>query len=129
MRKTIKKVMIVVPVLITSCQVSLNPNSGPVTAHAATTETAIMNVNGLPVILAVNFAKRENQDFDLVGLIGHSQTFKILTNPYHMLLRFGRQFTRARIDSTDRPDEIDSAWTFSACGSKGNKSSESKGIL
>jgi hypothetical protein len=58
------------------------------TAHAATTETAIMNVNGLPVILAVNFAKRENQDFDLVGLMGHSQTFNP-HNPYHMLLRLG----------------------------------------
>ena len=69
MRKTIKKVMIVVPVLMTSCQVSLNPKSGPVTAHATTTETAIMNVTGLPVTLAVNFAKRENQEVDLVAFI------------------------------------------------------------
>ena len=89
MRKTIKKVMIVVPVLMTSCQVSLNPKSGPVTAHAATTETAIMKVTGLPVILAVNFAKRENQDFDLVGLISAPRTFKILTNSYHMQFRLG----------------------------------------
>lgn len=127
MRKTIKKVMIVVPVLITSCQVSLNPNSGSVTAHAATTETAIMNVNGLPVILAVNFTKRENQDFDLVGLMAHPN-FQSSQSISHAGA-IGRQFTRARIASSDSPDEIDSAWTFSSCGSKGNKSSESEGIL
>jgi hypothetical protein len=92
MRKTIKKVMIVVPVLMTSCQVSLNPKSGPVTAHAATTATAIMNVTGLPVILAVNFAKRENQDFDLVGLISRSSDFQNAHNSYHMQFRLARQF-------------------------------------
>jgi len=91
MRKTIKKVMIVVPVLITSCQVSLNPNSGPVTAHAATTETAVMNVNGLPVILAVNFAKRENQDFDLVGLMVTPELSKSSQSISHAAI--GRQFT------------------------------------
>ena len=32
-RKTIKKVTIVVPVLITSCQISEKPNIGPVIAH------------------------------------------------------------------------------------------------
>jgi hypothetical protein len=72
MRKTIKKVMIVVAVLMISCHVSLNPKSGPVTAHAAITETAIINVTGLPVILAVDFANRENPDVDLVGLIASS---------------------------------------------------------
>jgi hypothetical protein len=48
-----------------------------------------MNVTGLPVILAVNFAKRENQDFDLVGLISAPQAFKVLTNSYHMQFRLG----------------------------------------
>ena len=88
----------------------------------------MMNVNGLPVILAVNFAKRGNQDFDLVGLMGHSRTFKSSQSISHAAA-IERQFTRARIDSIDRPDEIDSAWTFSARGSKGNKSSEAEGIL
>ena len=32
-RNTIRKVTIVVAVLITSCQVSLKPNSGPITAQ------------------------------------------------------------------------------------------------
>ena len=87
-----------------------------------------MNVNGLPVILAVNFAKRENQDFDLVGLTGHSQTFKA-SQSISQAAAIGRQFTQARIDCSGSPHEIDSAWTFSSCGGKGNKSSESEGIL
>jgi hypothetical protein len=97
MRKTIKKVMIVVPVLMTSCQVSLNPKSGPVTAHATTTETAIRNVTGLPVTLAVNFAKRENQDFDLVGLINHSSDFQTPNNSYHVQLRLGDSLPGAKL--------------------------------
>ena len=32
-RNTIRNVTIVVPVLMTSCHVSENPNSGPVTSH------------------------------------------------------------------------------------------------
>jgi hypothetical protein len=59
--------------LMTSCQVSLNPKIGPVTAHNTITEKAIIKVTGLPVILAVNFANRENQDFDFVGLIRSSR--------------------------------------------------------
>ena len=35
-RNTIRKVMIVVPVLMTSCQVSEKPKNGPVTAHTTT---------------------------------------------------------------------------------------------
>jgi hypothetical protein len=48
-RKTIKKVMIVVPVLMTSCHVSLNPNKGPVTSQTRMTLTAKAKVRGLPV--------------------------------------------------------------------------------
>ena len=54
--------------------------------------TAIMNVTGLPVILAVDFAKRENQDFDLVGLIGTPQ---MDPNPHEFIshaVPVGRQF-------------------------------------
>ncbi|MNT00144.1 hypothetical protein D3C72_1345640 [compost metagenome] len=50
----------VVPVLITSCQVSLNPNSGPVPAHTRTSSRQPMKVHGRPVILAVALAKRLN---------------------------------------------------------------------
>ena len=38
----------VVPVLMTSCQVSEKPKIGPVTAQAATTATASQNVFALP---------------------------------------------------------------------------------
>ena len=48
--------MIVVPVLMTSCHVSLKPNSGPVTAQITITATAVINVKGLPVTDEVAFA-------------------------------------------------------------------------
>jgi len=38
----------VVPVLITSCQVSLKSKSGPVTTQATITRTASVNVAGRP---------------------------------------------------------------------------------
>ena len=50
----------VVPVLMTSCQVSLNLNKGPVTAQIATTVRQPMKVQGLPATLAVRVAKRMN---------------------------------------------------------------------
>ena len=40
-----RNVTIVVPVLITSCHVSLKPNIGPVTAHMTITSTANPNVD------------------------------------------------------------------------------------
>jgi len=49
-QKTIRNVTIVVPVLMTSCQVSLNPNKGPVTAQTSTTATAKRKVAGRPEI-------------------------------------------------------------------------------
>ena len=51
----------VVPVLITSCQVSLKPNSGPVTIHASTTSSASTKLNGLPAKREAALAKRVNQ--------------------------------------------------------------------
>ena len=41
--------MMVVPVLITSCHVSLKPKSGPLTAQRTMTRAAAMNVVGRPV--------------------------------------------------------------------------------
>jgi hypothetical protein len=58
MRKTIRKVTMVV---MTSCQVSLKPKIGPVTAHTITTATANKKVTGLPEIRAVITASRPNQ--------------------------------------------------------------------
>src|SRR5262249_36198951 len=69
MRNTIRKVIIVVPVLMTSCHVSLKPNTGPVHAHTTIPVTATPKAIGRPVTRAVHLAKRTNHDLDFVGLI------------------------------------------------------------
>src|SRR5215468_3535579 len=69
MRKTIKNVTIVVPVLMTNCHVSLKPKTGPVPAQTMITVTATRKATGRPVARAVHLAKRENQDLDFVGRI------------------------------------------------------------
>ena len=45
-RNTIRNVMIVVPVLMTSCQVSLKPKNGPLTAQITMIARAAQNVAG-----------------------------------------------------------------------------------
>ena len=50
--------MIVVPVLITNCQVSENLKTGPDNAQIIITKKAIMNAHGLPVAL-VTFAAND----------------------------------------------------------------------
>jgi hypothetical protein len=57
-RNTIKFVTIVVLVLITSCLVSLKPNTGPLNAHTTTTASAAVNVSGCPAPRATVDAKR-----------------------------------------------------------------------
>src|SRR3954453_16593189 len=52
MRNTIRNVMIVVPVLMTSCHVSEKPNSGPSAAQIKMQRQDATKVNGLPVALA-----------------------------------------------------------------------------
>src|SRR6478735_12356369 len=52
--------MMVVPVLMTSCQVSEKSKTGPVPAHTATSTTASTNVAGLPAHSEVLLAKRVN---------------------------------------------------------------------
>lgn len=66
-RKTIRNVTMVVPVLITSCQVSLKANNGPVTSHETTTPAASAKEVGWPLARAVQFAKRENGDVRYTG--------------------------------------------------------------
>jgi len=66
MRKTIKKVMIVVPVLITNCQVSEYLKNGPETAQIITMETAVRKAKELPVNFVAqfaNFSKIDLSDF------------------------------------------------------------------
>lgn len=48
--------MIVVVVLITSCQVSVNPNINPPMAQAATSSTAQMIAAGLPAAFVITAA-------------------------------------------------------------------------
>ncbi len=60
-KKTIRNVTIVVPVLMTSCQVSLKPNKRTVIAQTSTTATASRKVVGRPEIREVATASRANQ--------------------------------------------------------------------
>src|SRR5262245_5575801 len=62
-----RNVTIVVLVLITSCQVSLKPKSGPLIPHSRMTRNARRKVRGRPVVRAVHFVKRVKADRDLVG--------------------------------------------------------------
>ena len=61
--------MMVVAVLMTSCQVSLNPKTGPSTAHSTMTATALTKVTGLPAARAVAVAKLANLDLDAIVLM------------------------------------------------------------
>src|SRR6478672_3066530 len=63
MRKTIKKVTIVVLVLMTNCHVSEKLNSGPVIPHARITRTASTNAHGEPVAVAAPAANRRKACF------------------------------------------------------------------
>ena len=56
-----RNVTIVVPVLMTNCQVSLKWNSGPVTIQTAMTQTARTNTLGRPQKCAAAFANLEYQ--------------------------------------------------------------------
>src|SRR5512141_2138684 len=62
MRKTIRKVMIVVLVLITSCHVSLKWKRGPVIAQTRMIPRATIKVAGLPAVCDAHFAARVNHD-------------------------------------------------------------------
>ena len=53
--------MIVVPVFMTSCHVSLNENIGPVTIHTPITATASVKVFGRPQNRDADFANPEYQ--------------------------------------------------------------------
>src|SRR4051794_17046207 len=63
MRNTIRKVTIVVPVLMTSCQVSENLKSGPVNAQTRISNTGERNVHGEPTPAATAAAILRNSSF------------------------------------------------------------------
>src|SRR5438045_2435127 len=75
----------VVPVLITSCQVSEKPNSGPVPSHTSTTIAAKRKLSGEPTALAIPWAKRRN-----VSLAAVTATATAAFEPPPRTGRFGR---------------------------------------
>ena len=58
MANTMRNVTIVVPVLITSCQVSEKPKSGPMAAQTMTTSAAAPIVQGVPAHRVIAEARR-----------------------------------------------------------------------
>src|SRR4030095_3679465 len=64
-----RNVMIVVPVLITSCHVSLKPKNGPVIAHTTTRPTAITATNGRAAKRAAVLAQCAYHDLVLIASI------------------------------------------------------------
>src|SRR5213592_3587807 len=73
MTNTMRKVTIVVPVLMVSCQKSEKPNRGPVTAQMMITSPAAMTAAGLPAQLATceaNLANRTSKPVWLITNLG-----------------------------------------------------------
>src|SRR5512132_341284 len=68
MTNTMRKVMMVVAVLITSCQVSLKSNRGPVTTQTTMTPTARVKVIGRPLARALTLVNCEYQALRFICL-------------------------------------------------------------
>src|SRR5687768_9714823 len=66
MMNTIKKVMMVVPVLITSCQVSEKLKIGPVIAQTIINSMAVRKAMGVPVALVILLDAPSNHSENLV---------------------------------------------------------------
>src|SRR5919199_3531984 len=88
-RNTIRKVTIVVPVLITNCQVSENPNTGPVTAHTMSTSAARQKAQELPAQSASRPAILANHACMHAPPVCHSQAHAL----YHGQYAAGEGFT------------------------------------
>src|SRR4051812_27669173 len=79
MMNTIRKVTIVVPVLMTSCQVSLKLKIGPVTAQARTISRASTKAWTLPIQRVTHTVNRSAGDTDLLGTGRFSSGMVLLT--------------------------------------------------
>ena len=66
---TIRKVTMVVPVLITSCQVSEKPKSGPRAAQTMTTSAAAPIVQGVPAHRVIRSAPSRKRSLRLGGFV------------------------------------------------------------
>jgi hypothetical protein len=84
MIKTIKKVIMVVPVLITNCQVSEKPNKGPVIPQMITTNKAMLKARGEPVALVTLFDIFWNRAESLLFLF-----FFRIKNPFKKMQESG----------------------------------------
>src|SRR5262249_4996594 len=96
--------MMVVPVLITSCQVSLKPNSGPVASQTRMIRTASANAIGRPAARAAHLDNKSNFGRDGTSVL---PTSKAATPPGGVQLRVA---STAELLPGDRP----SAWRRSA---------------
>ncbi len=96
--------MIVVEVLMTSCQVSENPNNGPLRPQRTTRNTQAMKVSGLPAHSEMLFAKRVNS---LLISAKHPAKRKVPRRPVDNLKRPGPDPGRIRASSPDGPSSPD----------------------
>src|SRR6187551_172396 len=92
--------MIVVPVLITNCHVSLKPKIGPVITHTAIMATAMVNTRGRPQKCAAAFANLEYQD--VLGITRPPRHLTPELSRTAKRFRLGR-IVRARPHQTERP--------------------------
>src|SRR6478736_3830176 len=98
MRKTIRNVTMVVPVLITSCQVSEKWKNGPVTIHTRTVPRARAKTQARPASREVTFATSANSLFGVRKFLGggtrigvlepffRSEVLGMLVNLFHLRL-------------------------------------------
>src|SRR4051794_20010287 len=78
MRKTIRNVTIVVPVLMTSCQVSEKWKNGPVIAHTTTVPSASAKTQARPTSREVAFATSANNLFGVRAFLDGGTRIGIL---------------------------------------------------
>src|SRR6476659_3735342 len=88
MRKTIRNVTIVVPVLITSCQVSEKWKSGPVIAHTTTVPSASAKTQARPTSREMTLATSANSLFGVRGFLGEGTRIGVL-EPFFRSELFG----------------------------------------
>src|SRR6476646_939728 len=78
MRKTIRNVTMVVPVLITSCQVSEKWKNGPVIAHTTTVPSASAKTQARPTSREMTFAASANSLFGVRKFLGGGTRIGVL---------------------------------------------------
>jgi hypothetical protein len=76
-RNTMRKVTIVVPVLIASCQVSLKPNAGPEKAQTTTSASATMNAQYEPTMVAAQVENRLKRSLTATGFPRYAQENRV----------------------------------------------------